>query len=117
MTPNTLPMSDEARDFLTELLADSLGPRNPKTGKPIKFELRPDQHAYIYYSGPRGYRYCYTPHPDIEGNYWVWTYKPVGKGAWSGTATRWTMVDLVRCAKRKTAIHRALARFVDATQK
>jgi len=83
-------------------------------GESIRFELDPGQHTYLFYAGPNGEQYCYTPHPDTEGRYWAWTYKPVGRGARSGTATRFKMIDRVKLAHRNKAKARALARLRSA---
>ncbi|HKZ71287.1 MAG TPA: hypothetical protein VJ020_14465, partial [Anaerolineales bacterium] len=49
-----------------------------------------------------------------EGNFWAWTYQPIGKGARSGKATTWKMKQLVRCSKRKTAERNAFLRLQKA---
>ena len=82
-----------------------------KAGKPIRFELDSGQHSYLFYTGPDGEQYCYTPHPDTEGRYWAWTYKPVGKGARTGKARRFKMIERVQFSHRNKAKARALARL------
>lgn len=80
-------------------------------GEKISFNLKKSEHLYRYFEGPSGRLFCYTPHPSTKGFYFVWTYIPKGKGARSGDATRFAMRDLVKCARRKTARGKAIARY------
>jgi hypothetical protein len=103
--------TQELNQLLKDIASDIFSLKNPKTGETIRFLLRPNEHNYLYYTGPRGEMYCYSPHPDTKGNYWVWTYKPIGKGSRSGKPHRWNLSNLVRCAKRKTAKAKAILRL------
>ncbi len=103
-------------DRLTEIpgMADLLkkmtgGMRGPE-GELIEFKLKRDQHSYLYYEGPRGEMYCYTPWKSTLGWYYAYTMQPYGKGSQSGNATQWRARNVVRFRKRnlakKTALHR-----------
>jgi hypothetical protein len=104
-------------ELMGDLWAEIGSPRNPKTGQPIRFTLERNQHTFNYWTGPHGEMYAYTPHPDNDGNYWAWDYMPYGRGARSGTPSRWKLKNLVRCAHRKTARAKALARYHKANHK
>lgn len=110
----TTDLSD-LNELVGKLWADVTALRDPDTGHSIIFKLKPNQHAYNYYAGPRGEMFCYTSHPDTAGNYWAWTYQPIGKGSRSGDPHQWKVERLVKCARRKTAIDRALKRLRRAT--
>ena len=109
--------SDILVNAMKELMSDFNSIKDPKTGKVIKFNLKPGDHIFLRYKGLKGELYCYTAHADTNGNYWCWTYKPTGKGSRSGQAKRWKLTDLVRCAKRKTAHAKALHRLRTAKEK
>jgi len=113
----TIPIPDDLNDLLTSLLSETFSIRDPQTHKPIKFLLERGECVYRYFKGAAGEMFCYTPHADIIGYYWVWTYKPIGKGSRSGKARRFKMTHLIRCAKRRTAKERAQARCQKAKER
>lgn len=83
--------------------------RNPKTGKEIKFNLAPNENKYLYFKPRNSSKaLCYTPHADEDGWYYSWVYQPVGKGARSGKAKRWTLKKLIAHRSRKAAKKRAI---------
>jgi hypothetical protein len=67
------------------------------------------QPRYLYFSDRRlpGWRFCYTTERMDDGKYAAFIYKPVGKGARSGTPTSLKLVRQVRFTKRKAAAARA----------
>ena len=85
-------------------------------GKSVNFALKRGECLYRYFNGKSGAMYCYTPHPSTDGDYFVWTYAPKGKGAHSGKAIRFAMRDVVRCATRKTAKAKAIKRSQSYTK-
>ena len=101
------------KEELTELLEDIyvviLGIRNPRTGKPIKFNLAHNENKYVYFHAQGSSKqFCYTPHADLDGWFYSWVYQPIGKGARTGKATRWTLKKLQPHRRRKAAKSRAL---------
>lgn len=84
-------------------------------GKPLRFNLKKNEHLWNYYRGKSGALYAYTPHADTNGHYWVFTYRPVGKNARTPKADRHTykLVDPIRCARRKTALSKCFRRWQD----
>jgi hypothetical protein len=80
--------------------------RNPKTNKPIKFEIAKG-HSYLYFRH-QGNDYCYTPYPDTDGWYYSFAYIGVGTGSRSGKAKRFVMKHLACHRQRKAAKIRAL---------
>ena len=107
---------DHFMQGVQEVISDLFSLKDPKSGEVIQFHIKRNEHSYLYYKGPRGELYCYTPHPDINGNFWCWTYQPIGKGSRSGRPHKLKLVDLVRCAKRKTAKAKALRRLRSAVE-
>jgi hypothetical protein len=101
-------------DELNTMLSNLTGVCNPATGKPIRFNLKKGQHYCNYFDGPRGEMFCYTPHPDVDGNYWCFTYQPYGAGSRSGDPKRWKVIKLVRCSRRKVACQKARQRLTRA---
>jgi hypothetical protein len=93
---------NEVNALLAELTEDLFSMRNPKTGRRIEIE---GGRRYRYYRAG-GWMHCYTTHPDTEGNYWTWSYKPIGPGART-KPKRWKAVRLVSARRRKVAEHRA----------
>jgi hypothetical protein len=69
-----------------ELVAEEFALRD-KDGNKIEFDLKPGESVYAYSVDARGWMHCYTPHRDTTGRFWCWSYKPIGKGSQSGTAT------------------------------
>lgn len=69
---------------------------------------------YNYFQRGNGPMFCWTVEKNpSDGRYASFVYKPVGKGARSGKATAWQLVEsgrwgIVEHAKRKTAKARAL---------
>lgn len=91
--------------------------KDPKTGKSIQFITKSKhQHLWNFYKGQRGEKFCYTPHADTEGNYWCFTYQPIGKGSRTGKPKQWKCIKLVRCAKRKVAQQKAYKRFLTSKE-
>lgn len=82
--------------------------RNPGGGVT---HLRDGQSPFLYYKGPRGELYVYTPWKDQDGNYWTWTYQPKGKGSRSGDPERWVASHITQARSRKTAHKRARHRY------
>lgn len=78
-----------------------------------QIELQPGQNAYLCYpSRSSADFYCYTPHPDVHGNYHVWTYKAIGRGARKKkTAKRWRMIEHEVVTSRRSARSEALYRW------
>lgn len=100
---------------LQELLSFPIGLIDPKTRRPVQFKLKRGQRTYRYYQAPNGDRFCYTPHKDVNGDYWVFTIKGKGIGSRSGNPRYYQTKAIVRCAKRKTAFNKMAARFYKAT--
>lgn len=104
-----MDINDELRDMLADIFPVSIGIRNPKTGKSVRFDLTRHENKYLYFRHPgSSYQYCYTPHADADGWYYSFIYQPVGKGARTGKATRWTLKKLRPHRVRKAAKARAL---------
>lgn len=80
-------------------------------------DLRRGQRSHLYWQDDRGWMYAYTPWKDRDGNYWTWTYKPVGKGARSGKPRRWKAIQIVSARSRKTAMKRAERRYERAQER
>lgn len=100
---------------LKNLLSFPLGLVDPKTRRPVQFKLKRNQRVYKYYAAPNGDRFCYTPHKDVNGDYWVFTVKGKGVGSRTGNPRYYQTKAIVRCAKRKTAFGKAAARYYRAT--
>jgi|SRR3990167_4098033 len=105
---NTIIPPAEIQELFRPLLADAYAFRYK--GSSVNFALKRGEHLYLYFNGVSGAMYCYTPHPSMDGDYFVWTYAPKGEGARSGGAKHFVMRDIVRCATRKTAKMKALRR-------
>lgn len=109
----TLP-TQEIKDLLNQVMAEidlelsggMLAPRNPKTGKAIKFNIPKGKNLYCYFRGRDKNDYCYTPHADVDGYYYSWAY--IGVGSRTGKAKRWTLKFLRSHRKRKDAKSRAI---------
>ena len=69
-----------------EMVGDSFALRD-EHGEKVEFDLKPGRAVYSYQTDPRGWLHCYTPWKDTQGRFWVWSYKPMGKGSRSGIAT------------------------------
>jgi hypothetical protein len=104
----SLSIPDDLQDIMAEMSSIAFAARNPKTGKPIKFQISKG-HSYIYFRGKSGNDYCYTPHPDLDGWFYSFAYVGVGSGSRSGKAKRFTMKHLRCHRKRKDARSRALS--------
>lgn len=100
-------MIEEFAALLTPLYAV----KNPRTGKVIKFNLKPHENKYLFYHAPNGTQYCYTPHKDVDNWYYSFAYVPQGPGARTGNATHWKLKKLRPHRTRKAARARALAFF------
>lgn len=74
-------------------------------------------HSYRYYESDDGWRFAYTPWKDENGDYFYWTYKPVGRGARSGDPTKWKAINIVSTRKRKTAKEWAYRRYQKRKEK
>lgn len=90
----TVVIPDSVQKLMSDLLAELSAFRYK--GKPVKFMLKPGDNLYLYFTGKSGAMYCYTPHKDVDGYYYVWTYAPRGKGSRSGKPERWVMKQVVR---------------------
>jgi hypothetical protein len=69
------------------------------------------QPRYNYFQRGNGPMFCWTVEKNPgDGKYASFVYKPIGKGARSGKATRWELVErkTVEHSKRKAAKARAL---------
>lgn len=104
-----IPIPDEVQEIMAELASNVFAAKNPKTGKPIKFEIAKG-HSYLYFRH-QGNDYCYTPHPDTDGWYYSFAYIGVGSGSRSGQAKRFVMKRLACHRQRKAAKSRALRMF------
>lgn len=111
----SIPIPDEAQEIMAEIAGIAFAARNPKTNKPIKFEIAKG-HSYLYFRYQGG-DYCYTPHPDTEGWYYSFAYIGVGSGSRSGKAKRFVMKRLACHRQRKAAKSRALRMLKAAEQK
>ena len=61
--------------------------------------------------------FCYAVEPDGHGFFWVWTHKPMGRGAKNGTAKLWGKAQHPVCFRtrslaRKHALKRCERRIV-----
>lgn len=110
-----IPIPDEVQEIMAEIAGIAFSAKNPKTGKPIKFEIAKG-HSYLYFRH-QGNDYCYTPHPDTEGWYYSFAYVGVGYGSRSGKAKRFVLKNLVCHRQRKAAKSRALRMRKAAEQK
>jgi hypothetical protein len=108
MTEMKIPES--LHDLFASLMPRT-GVRDPKNGELIEFDLKPNQNLYTYWED-EGWMFCYTPWKAINGKYYCWTYRPVGKGSRSGNPEGWKMEGLVSFSKRKLAKQRAYDRLV-----
>jgi hypothetical protein len=104
----------EIQELFCPLLADIYAVKYHS--KTIHFSLKRGEYTYRYFNGKSGAIYCYTPHPSTDGDYFVWTYVPKGKGSRSGKASRFSMKGIVRCATRKTAKSKAIKRWQSDTK-
>ena len=103
----SLSIPNDVQEIMAEMAGIAFAARNPKTNKPIKFQISKG-HSYIYFRGKSGNDYCYTPHPDLDGWFYSFAYVGVGSGSRSGKAKRFTMKQLRCHRKRKDARNRAL---------
>jgi len=104
----SLSIPNDVQEIMAEIAGIAFSARNPKTNKPIKFQISKG-HSYIYFRGKSGNDYCYTPHPDLDGWFYSFAYVGVGSGSRSGKAKRFTMQHLRCHRKRKDARSRALS--------
>lgn len=104
----SIPIPNDVQEIMAELAGIAFAARNPKTNKPIKFQISKG-HSYIYFRGKNGNDYCYTPHPDLDGWFYSFAYVGVGPGSRSGKAKKFTMKKLRCHRKRKDARSRALS--------
>jgi hypothetical protein len=71
----------------------------------------PEEIPHRYFQKGRGKMFCWTTKPNPgDGKYASFIYKPIGKGARSGKAERWELVErlTVEHRTRKAAKARAL---------
>lgn len=73
---------------------------------------------YCYFQRGNGAMFCWTVEKGEDGKYVSFVYRPTGKGARTGDASSWELVETksskwkqVRHAKRKAAKARALRLF------
>lgn len=76
----------------------------------------PREPRYRYFTH-HGWMYCWTTERMNDGKYAAFIYKPIGKGARTGKATRWEMVKELHFTKRNTAKARALKWYETAKTK
>jgi hypothetical protein len=103
----SLSIPNDVQEIMAEIAGIAFTARNPKTNKPIKFQISKG-HSYIYFRAKSGNDYCYTPHPDLDGWFYSFAYVGVGAGSRIGKAKRFTMKHLRCHRKRKDARNRAL---------
>jgi hypothetical protein len=88
--------------------------RRRESGAPRIYDLKQGQKMYLWYPMVGRTKYCYTPHPDTNGDYWyfneVRTYKAHNPKL-GQLAEQWKRTKYVKCARRKTAINGALRRY------
>jgi len=115
-----------AMDAANRIFSDALAeffPMPPDRGHTVqtpsgsRLRLKPGQREYRYYRSFDEWMFCYTPWKDENGDYWTWTYKPVGKGSQSGKARKWVAINPARARKRKTASKRAYQRYTTRMKK
>lgn len=111
----SIQIPDDVQEIMAEIAGIAFAARNPKTNKPIKFEITKG-HSYLYFRH-QGNDYCYTPHPDTDGWYYSFAYIGVGSGSRSGKAKRFVMKRLACHRQRKAAKSRALRMLKAAEQK
>lgn len=112
-------MSRELNRLFQEIVAenpDILPQRRPGS---LEFNLKRGQRMYLYWSHRRT-RYCYTPHPDVDGNYWYFDgvrdyYNPKAKPG--QLIESFKRKRLVKCARRKTAKNGAWRRYQGAIKR
>jgi hypothetical protein len=63
-----------------------------KDGDEVVLQGTEGRPVYYKASDARGWMHCYSIVPDQKGRYWVWTYKPVGKGARKGGSREYMIV-------------------------
>ena len=102
----SLQIPDDLQNIMAEMSSIAFAARNPKTNKPIKFEIAKG-HSYLYFRH-QGNDYCYTPHPDTDNWYYSFAYIGVGSGSRIGKAKRFIMKRLACHRQRKAAKSRAL---------
>lgn len=110
------PLSPEVRTLLNDLMADAYAMRRAD-GSRIRIVVSKGANTYRYFEGKSGVMFCWTVRPCDRGQYYAFTYQPVGKGSRSGNAKRWRMVDLVSFSHRNKAKARASARHDKETAK
>jgi hypothetical protein len=58
--------------------------------------LMGNQQPFHFWETEDGWQFGYTPWKDVNGDYWYWTWKPVGKGSQSSKATQWKAINVVK---------------------
>ena len=98
------PVLQSAIERIADAMAEAAVTRDP----PMLFRLRKDAATYLSF-GSGATLYCYTPHPDTNGDFWAfdWVTK-------NGTSV---MKRKVRCASRFTAKVKARTRYNKAKGK
>lgn len=101
-----------SRDFvagLNRMMADILGA--PGTYSPVRTLIKaPKGKAAFHYYTVGTHKFAYTSYPDVNGDYFAWTYKPVGKGSRTNPR-RWVAVDIVSFKHKGKAMRRAEKRM------
>lgn len=104
--------STVSRDFVAELnrmMADILG--TPGTYSPMRTLIKAPKGKAAYHWYSHGtHKFAYTSYPDTNGDYFAWTYKPVGKGSRTDP-NRWVAKDVVSFKHRGAAMRRARKRM------
>lgn len=104
-------LDDMMNGLISQMVSDIYALRDPD-GHRIEIPTKDGQNVYRYFIAKKsGVMFCWTVHPDTNGNYWTFEYRPVGKGSGSGKAVRYRAVNLTRARRRKLAKARAIDRY------
>lgn len=105
--PSFLDYSPELQRLSIRL--EDMFPQEPATtseearaGRPIQFPPGMKGHWFRHWRHGRT-QYCYTPHADVNGNFWTFDV------VWTGE--NGMRKNEVRCAKRSVAKRKAYARY------
>lgn len=109
---NDINVSQDFTDRLNRMMADILGDVGGAgtygpTGTLI-MALK-GKSVYHYYSVGT-HKFAYTSYPDVNGDYFAWTYKPKGKGSRTDPQ-RWVAKDIVSFKHKGKAMRRAEKRM------
>ena len=82
-------------------------------GDVVIFEVNPrfwNAALYYFIEDARGWLHCHAMFRDTKGRFWVWSYRPVGKGARSGKARDFVINKPRWYRRRKSAMREATRR-------